>query len=292
MKTSINKFTEFSGKNSLDKNPIFVDEAHTVPVPQKVKCVNFKPVYSIRKAVGPDLKLDKVADKKVRAVLQARLDEFNGNPAKAFSNLEINPIWLNKEKGIQIKRVTLFENYDLRPIRTKRDKNGQQILDANGNAIANDYVNLRNNHHVAVYRDAEGNLQERIVPFMDALQRVTSGLPAVDKAYKAEEGWTFLFSMKVNEMFVFPDPNSGFIPSEIDLCNPENNKLVSPNLFRVQKLSHGDYWFRHHQETTIDDNPGLKDITWRRIKSLSKLDGIVKVRINHIGQIVAIGEYD
>lgn len=282
----------FTGKNAIEKNPIFIDEMHTIPVPAKVKCVQFKTVYSIRKAIGPDLKLDKVADVKVKALLQARLDEFDGKPAKAFSDLENNPIWLNKEKGIRLKSVTIFENFDLTPIHSKCNKDGKPILDAYGKPIENDYVNLRNNHHAAIYRDANGKLQERVIPFYEALLRITGGAPAVDKFYKADKGWSFLFSIKVNEMFVFPDPETGFNPSEIDLCDPGNNILISKNLFRVQKLSPGIYYFRHHQETLLDDNLNLKDKTWKRVCSLSDLENAVKVRINHIGQIVAVGEYD
>ncbi len=69
---------------------------------------------------------------------------------------------------------------------------------------------------------------------------------------------------------------------------------ISKNLFRVQKLSKGtsrDYFFRHHLETTVDDKKELQEITWKRISSLDKLKNIVKVRINHIGQIVSVGEY-
>lgn len=104
-------------------------------------------------------------------------------------------------------------------------------------------------------------------------------------------GWQFLFTMKQNEYFVFPNEETGFNPKEIDLLNPKNYALISPNLFRVQKLSSKDYFFRHHLETKIEDNKNLLNITWKRIKSLGKIKDIVKVRINHIGKIVEIGEY-
>ncbi len=97
--------------------------------------------------------------------------------------------------------------------------------------------------------------------------------------------------MKINEMFVFPNPATGFDPQDIDLMDPANYKEISENLFRVQKLSRKDYWFRHHLETTLEDTAELKDVTWKRIKSLSNLQGVVKVRIDHLGRIVQIGEY-
>ena len=98
--------------------------------------------------------------------------------------------------------------------------------------------------------------------------------------------------MKQNEYFVFPNEKTGFNPKEIDLLDAENYGVISPNLFRVQKFSHKKYVFRHHLETTIKDTkPILRGITWIDFRSSKGLDAIVKVRVNHIGQIVAIGEY-
>ncbi len=67
--------------------------------------------------------------------------------------------------------------------------------------------------------------------------------------------------------------------------------MISPNLFRVQKIASKDYVYRLHLETKVEDDKTIRDITWKRINSLANMDKIVKVRINHIGQIVAVGEY-
>ena len=113
----------------------------------------------------------------------------------------------------------------------------------------------------------------------------------VDKNYKNEEGWKFLFSMKQNEYFVFPNERTGFVPSEIDLMDAKNYPLISPNLYRVQKFSSLFYIFRHHLETNVEEPNELRDSTWKSIRSVKNLDGVIKVRVNHIGAIVAIGEY-
>ena len=97
--------------------------------------------------------------------------------------------------------------------------------------------------------------------------------------------------MKQNEYFVFPNEQTGFDPKEVDLLNPDNYALISPNLFRVQSFSVKDYFFRHHLETIIDNDKRTYDVTWKRIRTTAKLDTIVKVRVNHIGQIVSVGEY-
>ena len=139
--------------------------------------------------------------------------------------------------------------------------------------------------------DPQYELEEVIVTFFDAVARANMGLPIVDKEYKHSEGWEFLFTMKQNEYFVFPNEATGFNPKEIDLLSPDNYSLISPNLFRVQTISSKDYWFRHHLETTVISEKATQNITWKRIKSLPWIADIVKVRVNHIGQIVAVGEY-
>ena len=77
----------------------------------------------------------------------------------------------------------------------------------------------------------------------------------------------------------------------IMMKNQDNYAIVSPNLFRVQKLSSKNYFFRHHLETNVDAIKELQGITWKRITSLSSMHTIVKVRLDHLGRIVQVGEY-
>lgn len=281
----------FAGKNSLVKNPLYIDEQQTECVPEKVTLVTMETVYTVRKEITPDIRLDKVIDVGIRKKLEARLNEYDGDSKKAFSNLTEAPIWLNEEKGISIKRVTIRGINNAEALHRKKDKKGNVITDEDGKEIPADFVNTGNNHHVAIYRDEKGNLQESVISFYEATAtaRVDQKLPIVNKSYKKEEGWQFLFSMKQNEYFVFPNPETGFDPKEIDLMNPDNYAEISPNLYRVQKFTTKDYFFRHHLETAINDDKRLKNITWLRC-GLSGIENIVKVRINHIGEIVSIGE--
>lgn len=289
----------FTGKNSLEKNPLWLNAEHSMAVPLKVKIVEFEDNYPIRKAIDKDLKVEKVMDKGVRRILEARLAEYGGDANKAFSNLEENPIWLNEEKGIALKRVRVRGVLSAIPLHHAKDNNGQLIKDVNDSVIPVDYVQTSGTHHVAIYRDNEGKLQDVVVSFYEATVRKSLGIPVVDKEYKSSEGWKFLFSMKQNEYFVFPDKEKGFIPDEMDLTLENNLSLVSKYMYRVQYLSkvdYGntcvrDYCFRHHLETHVEYPKPLQGVTWKKIKSLPPLEGIVKVRVNHIGQIVSVGEY-
>jgi len=285
----------FTGKNSLEKQPLYINEKHSKQVPEKVRTLSFEPVYTIRKQVAPDLNVDKVVDYKIRTILQERIKEY-GDAKRAFSNLNENPIWLNKDRGISIKRVTISGINNVQSLHEKRNKEGRIITDDEGRNIPVDFVNTGNNHHVAIYRDANGELQENVVTFYEAVTRANLRLPIIDRDYRSSEGWEFLFSMKQNEFFVFPNSKTGFNPNEINLLDPLNYPLISQNLFRVQKLSTKNYVFNHHLETkavtgdTLKSKKQLSGITYRFIQSLPPIEDIIKVRINHIGQIVSVGE--
>ncbi|MBK8710556.1 MAG: type II CRISPR RNA-guided endonuclease Cas9 [Niastella sp.] len=294
----------FTGKNALNKNPIYLDEAEKEVLPDKVKLIWLEDDYSIRKDLTPenlkDIKtIEKVLDEGVKRILFKRLSDYENDPKKAFSDLEKNPIWLNKAKGICIKRVTISAIKNGEALHHKRNHLGADILDENGEKIPSSFVSTGNNHHVAIYRDKEGGLQERIVSLFDAVQLINAGEPIIDKTYNQGLGWQFLFSMKQNEMFVFPNEKTGFNPKEIDLLDIKNTKLISPNLFRVQSLSivkYGnntirEFKFRHHLEAGLIDRKETQSITFQQLKSLPPLEQIVKVRMNHVGKIIGVGEY-
>lgn len=292
----------FTGKNSLAKNPVYLDVQKNIILPEKVQLTWLEDDYTIRKSISPEnfkdaKNIEKVIDAGVRNILLKRLQDHKDDAKAAFSDLDKNPVWLNKEKGISIKRVTISGVKSAKPLHFKKDHLGNEILE-DGKPVPVDFISTGNNHHVAIYRDEEGNLQDEVISLHKVItERVNFGLPVIDKTYNQHLGWKFLFTMKQNEYFIFPVGD--FDPSAIDLLDPANNKLISPNLFRVQKFSkiiYGnsavrEYVFRHHFETSVEDKRELKDITYKAIKSLPYLEGIVKVRINHIGQIVKVGEY-
>ena len=304
----------FTGKNSLAKNPIYIDEAHTSSVPEKVKIVELKPIYTKRTEINKKLNIANVLDTGVKKILEERLEQYGGDKAKAFSNLTANPIYLNREKGITIKKVTVKASRVSNPIAIHKAKNhlGNELHAEDGSAIPVDYVAPAGNYQAAFYETPEGKVEEIVVTNFEAVRRAiqTPPLPIIDRDYNSDKGWKFLMSLKKNEYVVFPaykTSESGkteiktFDPKEIDLLNSANYPLISPNLFRVQMLSEGDYTFRHHLETTAKDKKEkdkekdkeqkkLTGITYKRISSTNQLKDVVKVRVDALGRIVAVGE--
>jgi CRISPR-associated endonuclease Csn1 len=195
-------------------------------------------------------------------------------------------MWLNKEKGIALKRVTITGIQNTESLHIKKDIDGNTILDKNGKELPVDFVNTGNNHHVAIYKDEKGNYQEEIVTFYEAVARKNANLPIVNKIH--EKGWKFLFTMKQNEIFLFS--NDGFDVNNFDILNPNNAATLSAHLFRVQKIATKNYFFRHHLETELIDEQKLRGFTWENIRSTSPLKELIKVRINHLGKIVQINE--
>lgn len=285
----------FAGKNVLSKTPIYLDEEKTEILPKILKLTWLEDDYSIRKDVTPenfkDLKtIEKILDEGVKRILLNRLNEFESDPKKAFSDLDKNPIWYNEAKGITIKRVTISGVKNTKSLHYKKDHLGNEILDKEGNPIPVDFVSTGNNHHIAIYRDEKGNLQESVISLFDAVQLVNAAEFIIDKSYNQGLGWQFLFTMKQNEYFVFPNEKTGFDPKNIDLLDPKNKKTISPNLFRVQKIASKNYFFRHHLKTTVEEKKELKDIAYKPQLGLNAIGKIIKVRLNHLGDIVKIGE--
>jgi len=256
--------------------------------------------------------IDSIVDNKVKEVVLSRLNrgfsdgkDYKSDVKKAllnFKDLENDPLWFNKEKGIKIISIKLKTGLrdSVIPLRTNSD--GQEIT----------FAKTGSNHHIAIYIDNTGKHIQHLCTFWHAVERKKFRVPYIIN--NTNSLWNYLldkdvpqtfldklpadnlelqFSMQQNEMFVL-----GLSKEEFDEAVQQNNKaLLSKNLYLVWSLSNSDYWFRHHLETK---NSELKNITganesnrYFRFKSigafLSKKP--IKVRLNHLGEITKIGEY-
>lgn len=288
-KIVLEHLAKYENKNQVAFDTKTIKESPLLYLNEPLKeVVCFENIYTIRKDINADnfkneKLINKVVDKGVREALKKRLKIYDGDAKKAFTDLEKKPIWLNKAKGIAIKRATITGVSNAEALHTAKNHLGKTILEE----MPVDYVSTGNNHHIAIYRDNNDKLQEEVVSFYEAVARVNQGEEIIRKNHP--QGWEFLFTMKQNEMFVFP--SNDFDPTKIDLLDTTKASLISPHLFRVQKIASKNYMFRHHLETELNDDKKTRGVTWENIRSTTPLRDIIKVRLNHIGEIVQVSEY-
>lgn len=192
-----------------------------------------------------------VVDKRIREILQQRLNEYGGDPKKAFAE----PVLDHQGREIRSVRCRTGVNTAV-PLR----------FDESGKPIS--FVKPGNNHHVAIYEDEKGRLHEHVVTLWHAVQRKKYGLPVIitnpgEVWEKVTEDmpesflrqlppsatWRFRFSMQQNEMFILGMDDESYCTAMAE----RDYAVLSRYLYRVQKLSEGAYVFRRHIETQTDD---------------------------------------
>lgn len=213
-----------------------------------------KQEYVIKYKVGSiALKdVDYVVDRRIREILRNRLEQFGGKPEKAFA-----------------ESVLDHQGREIRSVRCYTGLSATVPLHYNDRGEAISFVKPGNNHHVAIYEDERGKLQEHIVTFWHAVERKKYGLPtiitdvakawecvtdAMPEAFQEQlpksAKWRFKFSMQQNEMFILGMNEELYQ----EALRNEDYAMLSKYLYRVQKMTKGDYFFRYHLETTVNDD--------------------------------------
>jgi len=223
-------------------------------------------------------------DKAVSDALKNRLKEFNNDFKKAFKNLKENPIKL--KNGTILKSITILDNSKVEPIRK-------------GFALTG------NNHHALIYKNEKGMYKDKVVSFYEAVAIGLQNVEETGKPYPIINRkddpilGKFQFSLQKNDLFVFDLKHSENPQeeNEINFLDVKNRIVISPKLFRVQKMTKKkkgtfEVTYRHHLETTIKrSGVKLKGNTWDEHGSNNHFARITKVRLNHLGQIVKVGEF-
>lgn len=281
---------------STQKNPIYLRES--IPL-EHASC--YKEEYVIKYSVDTNFnKVDKVVDEKTKEILINRLKKFNKNPKEAFKDV-------SKSDG---KSIKWYEDEELaKPIRSVRCLTGLSAVvpvrkDDTGQSSG--FVKPGNNHHIAIYEDQNGLLNEHVCTFWHAVERRKFNLPAIiintDDVWeyiqqKKEKEFSISFleqlplpgnkhklSLQQNEMFLLGLPND-----EINFAiDNQDFATISRHLYRVQKIASKDYYFRHHLETQINDSSdSLNMQRFIRVRSINALMTYSpqKVRISNLGKI-------
>lgn len=275
---------------SLKKEPIYID-AENKKVLEFATCYKEEYVikYPLESIKAKDVEY--IVDEKIKVLVKARFELFGNKEKEAFKT----PLYFNEEKKIPIKTVRMFTGLS-------------SVVPVNKEGLG--FVKPGNNHHIAFYIDENGKKTEHGCTFWHAVERKKYNMPVIIQNPKElwdkiglnefpqdfldklpKPNWIFVESLQQNEMFIL-----GLNEEEFQNALLTNEKrLINQHLYRVQKISSNDYWFRHHLETSVakDNNKDVEKVKqdtkrYYNIRSLGSFEVLnpKKVRINILGGIV------
>lgn len=176
--------------------------------------------------------IDKIVDPVIRELVAKSVGEVNNNkhlPAGLLikegpNGFPISTIHLKNDRGgdpVPVFKVRMREGFS----------NAIQLK-----ANENRYAIPRNNHHIMISVDDEGNFSEEVVTFWEAIQRYRKKKPIYRKL-EAGEG-EVITHLHINDMFLLGIDD---VWENIHLT-PQH--ILRKHLYRVQKLSSKYYEFR------------------------------------------------
>jgi len=280
------------GLKNLKKDPIIYKGTQTlteVTIFKRMFVKKYDLEYSATNKF--DLKTAKsIVNDNVKRIVIARLNQFEGDPSKAFKNLNDNPLYFNDEKRIAVKSVRCYitdENYEGHYPALHEAANGSTLNHKQGTSISNgkepvDYVIEGNNHHISIFEDENKDRHEIACTFFEAFQRKAQGENPIIKTHP--NGYKFLFSIQRNEMFVFKLEEEKFLSAVANKDYP----LISKYLFRAQDLAPGQYIFIHHLEGKRPNKTEEKQKAKKENKLIqcsAKSVSHLKVKVTRTGDI-------
>lgn len=275
--------TNKTEKNGNDYKNIGVaarGQLHKETVFGKRTAPNSEEAFHIRKPVNSlatAKHIEKVVDKTIMQLILKRVQVLGGFhkgkiPANTFFKADQNgidqpQIFLPNKNGnpVPILKVRMKENFS----------GAEKLKDD-----INQWVNPRNNHHVLIYKDDEGNLKEDVVTFWTVVERKRKGFPVYQLPANGKE---IVTTLHINDMFLI-----GLNEEEVNWDDP-NYALLMQHLYRVQKFTSGDYYFRVNNTASINNINEKQQINsfgfgkngWER-------NNPIKVRISVSGKIIKI----
>lgn len=281
---------EKNGKKFRSEGQAVRGQLHKETVYGKRQPQNEEVAFHVRKPIESlnDKQLDKIVDDNVRSIVKygREREKFIKEQIKALQK-DRTKAGDEEEKKIDQQIKSLEE--ENRQLYTLPNKNGDRvpikkvrIRENLGNTEMlkpsenmNQYVNPRNNHHVMIYKNNDGQLKESIVTLWEAAERKNQG----NSVYQLPPGGVEIVStLAVNDMFLL-----GLDKAQTSDIIKLDNKILSKHLYRVQKLSSMYYTFRHHLSSTVtnpDEEFSIRSFgTWEKINP-------IRVKVNQLGEVI------
>lgn len=209
--------------------------------------------------------LDKSQQKTLKDKIDKILKEtsfFMPNEGKRYARL-------NKDESKEIERVPVpIKKVRIKKVLGKAERVNDKIKQ---------FVDPQSNHHVLIYKDEQGNLKEEVVTFWTVVERKRTGQSVYQLPIDGKE---IVTTLHINDMFLL-----GLSEDEINWENPDY-KVLKEHLYRVQKLTSGDYFFRKHKSSTITDDDYKQIRGLREGKTGWLTFNPIKVKISVSGKII------
>ena len=233
-----------------------------------------------------DNQLDKIVDLEIKkiiinarseeTIIKKQIDLLEKQKKKVHTDEE--EIALNnkiQELKKQIELLYTLKNKNGEPVPIKKVR--IRIEMSNAQPLKGDlhWVNPRNNHHIIIYKDENGVLNDDIKSFWEVVERQKQGEKMYQLPKKHKEG-KIITILQENDMFILG------LSEEAFLENSSNIAFLANYLYRVQKISEGDYSFRHHLASTLNNKD--QEIRVASMKRWTELNPI-KVQITDTGKI-------
>jgi CRISPR-associated endonuclease Csn1 len=254
--------TFYGQRHTLDGKPM-TDERKTPLYVVRQKLAGFQDtnkVYGIIDPVVKETVFERLVEKGVpRQKLDA--EEKVTIPKDAFAE----PLYLKTKSG---KLGPVIES-----VRRQVPSNNMRHIE-NTKTGATRFVEPGNNHHYAIYQDANGKRSGDIVTLFEAYRRIRDKEPVIRR--ETNDGRTFVCSLQINELWLMD-----LHPDEVEFENPAFQHVLVERLYRVQKISEGQITLLHHLHAR---ELNLKKERLSMGKSPTKLQGF-KVRISPSGKL-------
>jgi CRISPR-associated endonuclease Csn1 len=220
--------------------------------------------------------INRIVDPVIKKLIFNRIQSLGGFdkgkvPKKAFFS--------KTKTGKTIPKIFLpNRNGDPVPVLKVRVRN--QV----GNAVqiksqGNKYVNPRNNHHVLIYEDLMGNLQQEIVTFWEVVERKRNGKPVIQMP---DDGKKIITTLQINDCFILGMDDKAIHWNRLDY------KTIKDHVYRVQRLSSCFYEFRRVFDANITKTiyPNyVRILNFGNHKTGWMTYNPIKIKVNAIGEI-------
>jgi CRISPR-associated endonuclease Csn1 len=198
--------------------------------------------------------IDNIVDEEVKSKVKAA---FSG---KNFNEIKANPIYMNKEKGIYIKKVRCYVSKTLKPfpVRSHRDISQKKYKSSY-------YVSNESNYMMAIYEQEVNHKQKREFELVKNIEAANFFKKSTDREdypslvpNTSKSGYPLKYKLKVG-LFVILYENS---PQEVDFTN--RNDLIK-RMYYITRLNfstgYGVITMKHDQEAKQSkDCPGKKGL--------------------------------